>query len=422
MDAINEIKKINDEYENKKIDKLTFLKELVKLFNITLGDSDLSNYDIKSFDFSKLSLEIVNTKDNSLYTANYSSLANYFGDDFYTHSIQLIKTTYTANNRMIENLYKISDRELVLSKITFKNGEYGLIIEKERPNWFKGVSDGYKTTVKYTQNMDWRETKVQQILLCNKYETNYLNEKKDNYFEKKYTYGTFGTRRYFNSDDHYDKYLYNKNNCINYGIIDLKLPSLCKFLRGICIENYKEFNYKMFPSSMTASDYRVLCQGHFNSAIIFECRTEDDVWHFLEIYKSDTIKIKYRSYQNISTSTFKEIDNNKYTIPISCEGIITIEEVNKIINFLESNIVNQQLVTVITNELSTFKNKLARNEDNVLDPLSPKLLMNKTMAEINEEIGANIDAYFSLIDEQFRKTTRNIEITKDKENNGRKRI
>ena len=422
MDAINEIKKIYDEYKNQKIDKLTFLKELVKLFNITLDDSDLSNYDIKNFDFSKLSLEIVNTKDHSLYTANYSSQVAYFRDAYYTHSMQqLIKTTYTANNKMIENLYKVSDRELVFSKITFKNGEYSLIIEQESPNCFRDSGDGYKTTVKYTQNIVWAGTEVQQILLCNKYETNYLKEKNDNYFEKKYTYGT-GTTGYFVPEDHYDKYLYNKNNYINYGIVDLKLPSLCKFLRGICIENYKEFNYSMFPRYMDSWDYRVLCQGHLNSAIIFECRTEDKVWHFLEIYKSDTIKIKYRSYQNISTSTFKEIDNNKYTLPIFCEGIITIEEVNKIINFLESNIANQQLVMVITNELNVFKDKLARNEDNILDPLSPKLLMNKTIAEINEEIGANIDAYFSLIDEQFRKTTRNIENTKDKENNGRKRI
>lgn len=88
---------------------------------------------------------------------------------------------------------------------------------------------------------------------------------------------------------------------------------------------------------------------------------------------------------------------------------------------LDTEFEDDTFIQFVINELKTFANKMDIQKGLVeeeLDPLSPKLLTNKSFEEIYNLVSANKEEYFKLIREQFESATNIIQAKE----NGQSRI
>ena len=150
--------------------------------------------------------------------------------------------------------------------------------------------------------------------------------------------------------------------------------------------------------------------------MLFIAATADDVRHKMEIYKKeDSINIRYYSekyYPEIMPVATEEL-----ILPNVSAEKISSNEIENILSLLQEKIEDSLIFNIIKRELTTFATKIDNRKRLVqeeLDPLSPKLLIDKSFDEINTLINENKNAYFSLIAEQFRNAV-NISDTKIKE-------
>ena len=100
--------------------------------------------------------------------------------------------------------------------------------------------------------------------------------------------------------------------------------------------------------------------------------------------------------------------NQELDLPLLNTGDISNEEVQIIINALNSQYSDDEFINLISSELSTFGKKIdvrkgIVEEEN--DMLSPKLFINQSFNEIAKLIDENKDEIFKLASEQFNAIT-----------------
>jgi len=151
----------------------------------------------------------------------------------------------------------------------------------------------------------------------------------------------------------------------------------------------------------------MLSKNDTNSAMIFRCMTEDEVHHSLQIYKSnDNISIMYHSKKHFYEEEYRVeiIANEEYNLSTLSDGTISIEEIQNILTSLQEKFGDNIFIDIISIELNTFSQRIDNRKrlvEEELDPLSPKLLINKSFEEIDTLVSANKNDYFKLISEQF---------------------
>lgn len=99
-----------------------------------------------------------------------------------------------------------------------------------------------------------------------------------------------------------------------------------------------------------------------------------------------------------------KIANDKFGLPNLSTGKISSDEIQSVISSLKERCKENTFVHIIADELTTFARKIDVKKGLVqeeLDPLSPKLLIEKSFDKINNLFLTNRDFYFHLIQSQY---------------------
>ena len=399
------IKRTYKRYTGERTDGEASLKDVANYFNIPIDESRLEDYSINRIDFNVPSIELADKQTNTTYNSAYTynaDLLNYSDGQVRFNSLLSVTPTHK-----IESLYYIGDESPIIEKMTFNDGEFDLVFEREFTNSVDlFINNGIQFAVRYLQQLNHNGRNVQQHLLTRIYKDSYRDGKHTDSFEQFYTYGI---NHYVKYKDTQDKYAYIKNNGVIYGINEFEQKDNHYILRGICFENTNVNLSDYFPLNMHPDNYSSLSDKKNTSAMIFngfvgDCR------HSIEIYKSDiAAHIKYYVEKRcFDTSNRDIIVNQELDLPLLNTGDISNEEVQIIINALNSQYSDDEFINLISSELSTFGKKIdvrkgIVEEEN--DMLSPKLFINQSFNEIAKLIDENKDEIFKLASEQFNAIT-----------------
>lgn len=408
------IKRTYKRYTGERTDGKATLLDVTNFFNIPIDETRLEDYVVKKIDYNTPSIEIIDKNNNISYTATYTGNADLLN---FSGATKFNSVVLTSPVGKVETLYYIEDKSPIITKMTFTDGDYELIFEREMANSVGiFVNNGVRMAVRYLQNVVYDGSNVKQPLFNKIYKNSYRNGEFDGAFEQVYTYGP---HRFIKWNDSQDKYYYIKNNNVIYGINELEQKGVCNSLRCICFENTKVNANDYFPINMYAKDYPLLSENNINSAMIFRVVTEDDIHHSLQIYKSNgATSIMYHSEKHFYEGKYhvETIANEEYGLSNLSDGTILSEEIQNVLISLQAKLGNNIFVNIISNELNAFGAKIDIRKGLIqeeLDLLSPKLLINKSFEDIYTLVSANKNDYFRLISEQFE-TAVNINETLEK--------
>ncbi len=237
------------------------------------------------------------------------------------------------------------------------------------------------------------------MLFTKRYKNIYKYKEFYSIFKQEYTYGPDCAIK---RDNTQDKYTYIKDNSVIYGINELIQKGRCDDLCGICFESTKVPIVELLPLGINDVAYPLLYNDNTKSAMIFQVSTENIFNHNLQIYKfSDEIKIIYYSIR----FDYCKVERLNHYLPSLSDGNISSEEIQNVLSFLQEKLGKSIFMDIITNELNSFALKIDIRKGLVeekVDPLDPKLLIDKPFDEICSLINANRDEYFRLISEQFK--------------------
>lgn len=408
------IKRTYKRYTGERTDGKATLLDVAKFFNIPIDKSRLEDYIVEKIDYTTPSIQIKDEKNGITFTAVYTCNADLLN---FSGGMQFNSVISTSPIRKEEILYYIGSETPIITKMTFTDGEYDLVFEREMANSVGiFVNDGVKMAVRYLQNIVYDGRDVKQPLFNRIYKNSYRNEKFDGVFEQTYTYGP---HRFIKWDDTQDKYAYIRNNNVIYGINELEQKGLCNYLRGICFESTDIPASDYFPLNMYAKDYPLLNEGNINSAMIFRFGTGDAIHHSLQVYKSnDAISILFHSEKHHYEGEYRveTIANEEYGLSNLSAGTISSEEIQNVLSSLQEKLVDGEVLSVISSELNAFGTKIDIRKGTIqeeLDPLHPRVFIDKSFDEICALVSTNKDDYFKFIREQFE-TVANINQTIEK--------
>ncbi len=382
------------------------LIDLGKYFNIPIDSTRIDDYQIKSFDYNIPFMEIEDKRDKTQYRSIYTGVAellNYFGPE------QFNNVTSISPKKKEENLYYIGSDKPIISVMTFTDGEYEMIFERETPNNFRVVSNnGVKMAIRYCQNLEVQDEKVKQPLLNKIFKQIYQDDMVSGVFEQVYTYGS---ENYIKWHDCFSKYSGLERDSVIYGVNEFIKKGFCNYMHGVCFENMSVPINPYLPSQIDFMTYPLLEDNNIKSTIIFKFGTGENLHHELQIYKSDNIRILFNTKKiHINRQSFKInkeiICNEDYSLPILDNGNITSAEIQAILSSLNSRIKDEIALEIISNELNTFRTKIDIRKGLVsekLDELSPQKFIDKSFADIATLISSQKKEYFQLIKNQFEK-------------------
>lgn len=426
------IKRTYKRYIGERTDGEAKLLDVAKFFNIPVDESRTEDYSIKKIDYSTPSIEIMDEKNNISYTATYTDradLLNYWGAKEFNSVIS------TSSIRKEESLYFIGSETPIITKMTFFDGEYELAFEREIGNYIgRGLDAKTRFVVRYDKNVYEKDRQGKQQLLAKIF----MNKNNAENFERLYTYSTQHLIEY---DNNQDKYCYTQDGNIIYGVNNCDIKELLHYLYGICFESTNVNVSKYLPYNIDTKDFPELTNNKmYQSGIVFQGGTGDAIHHTFTIFKTksqeneifDREKNKvnydiYLKYEAIKWDNFKkengEPDHRKIVVaskqaryPRIDDGNITSLEIRNIIEVLDTEFEDDTFIQIVINELKNFANKMDIQKGIVqeeLDPLSPKLFIDKSFDEICTLVSANKDDYFRMIREQFETAT-NINRTLEK--------
>lgn len=421
-------------FTGERTDGKATLMDVLKPFNISIDEARTEDYSIECIDFNVPSIKVIDKKTNTTYTSKYTDHAKLLN---YSGSKSFVNVIISNPNCKFESLYYIGTETLIIAQMTFIDHDYELIFEREMGNCIGfGLDAEAKFVVRYVKNV-YKEGKHGKQQLLSKI---FMNKNDNATFEQTYTYST---QHLIDYNDNQDKYCYNQNGHIIYGVNNCDIKELVHYLHGICFETLNINVADYLPFNVDAKDFPELTNNVYQSGIVFRGGTGNGIHHTFTIFKTKNQKDNiiesgkvnydiYLKYEAIRWENFKkengEPDHRKVVVackearyPRLDNGNITSLEIRNITKVLDTEFEDDTFIQLVINELKTFANKMDIQKDLVeeeLDPLSPKLLTNKSFEEIYDLVSANKEEYFKLISEQFETATN---IAKEKEN-GQSRI
>ncbi len=390
------IKKNYERYLGEGTDGKVTLLDIATSFNIPIDQTRVQDYMIQNIDYNEPSIEIVDTKTNTSYTATYTYDANLL--HYNSEEKDFNRVVSTNPIRTIESIYYIGKKNPIITKMTFTDRDYELVFEKEFGNGVNIFFDqGVKFSIKYLQNIMDHGKIVQQPLLTKIYKDS-SSEGNTNIFEQVYTYGGAYSRKEENTQD---CYTYLRDNQVIYGINQIRQKDICNYLQGICLENANVSVDNYFPFNMYADNYPLLRGEQTLSAMLFQGGTSDGLHHSLEIYKEEEfIKVIY----SCKDMDYPDVTwNDEYYLPSFWNGNISSHELQYIVLGLNSRIGNT-FTEIIADVLTTFGKKIDIGKGRVLEklePLPPRLFIDQSFEDICSFIQANKEECFRVISEQF---------------------
>lgn len=386
--------------------------DVAKLFNINLDESRLEDYNISEINFDIPMIKIYDNKNAEVFISEYTADAELLS--YHSFGIpKFINVRKISSDSSTEKLFAIGRTESLIEQAKISNGEYDLIFEKENTHNV-GIfpNESIKQVIRYATNVESDDKKVQQILL-NKifsYKLVYNDSKIDHSFEQKYTYGQ---QNYIKKDDEQDKYTYNYDNGVIYGIQKLKFKDSAEYIKGICFENFGWCNVNShLPSHITIEEFPELEDEKYISGIVFIGRTNENINHGLKIFKSkDNIWLRYVAKERTRTTDSKGfnhygeniLSDKERNYPIMEKGTLSNVEIRNIISVLECEFADDKFIKLIIKELQTFGDKIDIRKGFVEEqpePLDPKLFIYMPLDDVVKFISADKDNYFKLIHDE----------------------
>ena len=415
------IKRTYKRYIGERTDEKATIVDVLKFFNISVDTTRLEDYDIESIDYNMPSIKVVDKKENTTVTSQYTENARLLN---YSGSTKFINVIITNPNYRIESLYYTNSTIPIISQLTFIKDDYELIFEKERENYFGfGINADTRFVIRYMKNIkEGRKTGKQPL------STKIYQIKDSNTFEQDYTYGLQHLIKY---NDRQDKYCYNEFGNVIYGINDIEIKDKLHRFNGICFAKINKEFRRYLPYNINEKDFtKYFNKNVCKSAIIFTGSTDKGIHHFLTISKNknfnsdnvlndDNIHLKYEAIKWKSiTKEDGTPDQEKVIIAIKELQVAKVNDDNilslEIQNILEqltakeNEDIDNIFIQTVINELRNFINKLEVQKglkEEEIDELSPKEFINKTFEEIYTLVSKDKDKFFDLISNQFHEAT-----------------
>lgn len=418
------IKRNYKRFIGERTDGTATLMDVLKLFNIAIDETRVEDYQVETIDYNIPSIRVIDKKTNTTYTAEYTyeaKLLNYSGS---TNFINLV-----INNPIckLERLYYIGSTDLIIGQMTFTDGDDELIFEKEMGNSIGfGLDAKTKFVIRYAKNISKDGRRGKQLLLNNIY----MIKNEGSTFNQLYTYGNQHLIEY---DDNQDKYCYNQNGNVVYGVNNCDVKELLHYLNGICFESTDVEIGRCLPHGISVKEFPELNDNDkYQSGIVFRGGTDHGVHHTLTIFKTrnqeDSVidtknnKVNYDLYLNYQAIKWENFTNEngmpdhrkvvvaskKARYPRIDDGNITSRELKNITKVLDTEFEDNTFIQFVIKELEIFGNRMDIQNgvlEEVLDVLSPELFVDKTFAEIYDLVSSNKDEYFRIIKEQFENAT-----------------
>lgn len=376
---LKEIKNIYQKYLNKEASIL----ELANLFNIKLDETRLDDYVIKRIFIENIEIEDTKNKINyKSAISSHASLLNMIGPGMKWLNIEETSLDYKK-----EFLYdtSVSEIEPIVYRITLPKDEYLLCFQKEKNEVGKFFTIRYIKSYEYNGKMDFERLLSKEYV---KIENNCSLKMIE-------TYSADDPR---NHDNRTEKYVYNLDNNIIYGVSDFKEKDICSNFKGFCFEKTNDTVKKYVPLGMM---YESNYEGFFEPNTISIIAFQSDYQHRIEIYKDDkNLNINYFTLDNNGKEK-----NRKYKLPKLSSGTINNDEIDALIKYLKSSYSNY-FIQIVCDNLLAFKEEIdiknkVKNEEK--DPLAPNNFTNKDDDELFNDIFLNKDAYFDIADKEFHK-------------------
>lgn len=179
------IKRTYKRYIGERTDGKATLLDVAKFFNIPVDESRREDYSIKKIDYNTPSIEIKDQKKDITYKAIYTGNADLLN---FSGATEFNSVISTIPLRTEESLYYIGGETPIITKMTFTDGEYELVFEREMANSVgMFVNDGIKMVIRYLQDVVYDGRNVKQSLFNRIYKKSYRNEEIDGVFEQSYT-------------------------------------------------------------------------------------------------------------------------------------------------------------------------------------------------------------------------------------------
>lgn len=400
------IKRTYKRYTGERTDGKATIQDVAKFFNIPICEENQDDFEIVNIDFKIPVIEVLNTKTNTIYKAEYTSdarLFNYWGDKIRFNIVNVISPISEW-----ESLYYIGGEEPIISRMVFKNNDKKLIFIKENANHISmfSLSKGIGYEIQYGQDVLYDGEVKEQKLLTKRYVVDKDSPSSAcNNFQQLYNYGVFD---WIKTNCRQDKYSYEKNSKVIYVINQFRQEGVCSYLRGICLEDVnKKYASDDMPIDISTRIFADTSQDNPLSAMVFEYGC-DGLHHYVDIIKEkNDIKIKHNSFRYCydGPKDIDVLDNEEFILPLFNEGNISIAEIENIIGVIEFKLKDKKLARIIANELCAFGKRIAlRNNlmEEESDPLAPKELIDKSFEDLANLVGGNKEEYFRLAEEQFQ--------------------
>lgn len=401
------IKRTYKRYIGERTDGEASLTDVTKLFKIPVDETRLQDYVIKNIDYKeKISIELNDTKENITYNANY-----YYTDN---GEMYLLRIESQCSQRKIESLYRINDVEPFDSNMVISNCDgYKLKFRKQKPNLRPANCSSNRFTVNYLNNTD-SKSKDENIILTKifaKHDKEEINPELDSYqFDA--TYLPYS----INSHNSLHKYCYIKeSDGIVYYIEKICKDSSINWLKGLFCEILDNIGEYIPSYELDTTPYinQILSDKNNISTIVIACGIYKDI-----IFPHRNALVISKNRENIvincEDTDINCSENNickEFKLPILSDGKITIEEIKTARKTLDGMGLNDVFLDAVKGELNNFIEQLNTRDvlvDEQIDPLAPKLLMNKSFDEIYNMISTNKEYYFKLISEQFESITNDL--------------
>lgn len=404
------IKRTYKQYKGERDDGEATLIDVANFFNIPIDETRIEDYTIKNISFKEPCIEIYDAKTKTSYIANYTynaDLLNTYGGRTRFNRLRIHNPLAT-----VDSIYYIGENTPLKSKISFTSGDYILAFTLENPHGEFYSNDGKRFSVSYSKNVDYEGKKVEGTLLTRVFKKNYKEGVINRTFEHLFTYSL---GHYIQKNDSQNKFTYSRADNIIYGIQEHDERKSKKHMRGICFQNTNVATGEYLPYSIREDDYPLLKDMNISAAMVFNGSTgsTEEYWDRdnIEIYKNkDDIQIKYHVCRHFREEGAepKTILDQVINLPIKSSGKLTLEELQSIIELLKTQYASDEFIELVLRELQVFEEKIRVNEGlakEELDILSPKLLIDKSFAEIYEEVNLNAETYFDLAKQQFESAT-----------------
>ena len=258
---------------------------------------------------------------------------------------------------------------------------------------------GNSIVVRLAKKVPYNGKKYSQPLLTKRYE--YIPGVEE--YEEMYTYAIIG-KEFISHNDRMYEYTHNINGNITYGLDNIAVPGVCLNLSGICIENKQNTITPNSAFVIISAKCPELSDTSNKAVLIFDGMKEGED-HILKVLKKDnTTTIQYQKTTlpwrkkppKNSILEEKEIELNNIV-----EGAITSEELQRIIDWINIELPQDDIVSLMQEGIENFQQKIETKENALDEDLSPRDLVGRTTEEISSAILENKDQYLTTLQKQF---------------------